>query len=157
MVTIHQPGEKIFELADTLLLLSGGRQAYFGPGLTAGDHFTGLGHPLPARTCVVSVTNNYNTVFLLRGLQVAGGAHAGPHQRGLRGRQGRGGGRRGRMARIRARCHPAGAAPMYLQHGQLLRVGRLQSDLVSLGLGKPANEVVPAPAATSIAYATNQV
>lgn len=50
VLTIHQPGEKVFDLSNGLLLLSGGRTAYFGLTANAVDHFTGLGHKVPPLT-----------------------------------------------------------------------------------------------------------
>ena len=32
LITIHQPSELVFEMADKVLLLSGGECSYFGPG-----------------------------------------------------------------------------------------------------------------------------
>ena len=42
ILTIHQPSEKVYGLADGLLLLSSGRMAYFGRADAAVDHFRGI-------------------------------------------------------------------------------------------------------------------
>lgn len=48
IMTIHQPRSNIYFLFDKLMLLAGGRVAYFGPaGLHATDFFARLGHPTP--------------------------------------------------------------------------------------------------------------
>jgi len=49
---IHQPGHEVFEQADSLLLLSGGKQVYYGPREQLVDHFGSLGFELPARLSV---------------------------------------------------------------------------------------------------------
>lgn len=43
IVTVHQPSQLIFEMADNLLLLSKGQTVYFGPAHAAVDHFVSLG------------------------------------------------------------------------------------------------------------------
>ncbi|GJQ14676.1 hypothetical protein GpartN1_g7030.t1 [Galdieria partita] len=50
--TIHQPSENVFEMCDQLLLLSGGRVAYFGPPKETLDHFGQLGFSIPQHTSV---------------------------------------------------------------------------------------------------------
>ena len=46
-VTLHQPRTDIFKLFDTLLILTRGEPAYFGPAKEAVDFFQGLGHICP--------------------------------------------------------------------------------------------------------------
>jgi ABC-type multidrug transport system ATPase subunit/ABC-type multidrug transport system permease subunit len=46
--TIHSPNSKIYDMFDTLVLLSRGKLAYFGPAARALDYFTGLGYSCPA-------------------------------------------------------------------------------------------------------------
>lgn len=50
LCTIHQPSELLFELGDNLLLLSGGKQVYFGPISQLENHFNALGFHCPPRT-----------------------------------------------------------------------------------------------------------
>lgn len=50
VMSIHQPGELVFEMCDRLLLLSGGKQVYFGPPADAQGHFQALGLEVPPRT-----------------------------------------------------------------------------------------------------------
>lgn len=50
LCTIHQPGELVFEMADKLILLSGGKQIYFGTADGAADYFASLGYNIPPRT-----------------------------------------------------------------------------------------------------------
>lgn len=50
VLTVHQPSGKIFDMADTLLLISEGRTCYFGPPNNAADHFRLLGFVQPKRT-----------------------------------------------------------------------------------------------------------
>lgn len=52
LATIHQPSELLFELADNLLLLSGGQQVYFGPLSTLEQHINNLGFTCPERTSI---------------------------------------------------------------------------------------------------------
>ncbi len=52
IVTIHQPSELLFELGDNLLLLSGGRQVYFGPISNVESHFNTIGFSCPRRTSI---------------------------------------------------------------------------------------------------------
>jgi ABC-type multidrug transport system ATPase subunit len=47
--TIHQPSTRVYNQFDSILLLSAGRTAYFGPPAAATDHFARLGHDMPAR------------------------------------------------------------------------------------------------------------
>ncbi len=42
--TIHQPSSDITDRFDDLLLLAGGKTAYFGPWSDAVDHFGRLGY-----------------------------------------------------------------------------------------------------------------
>jgi hypothetical protein len=49
MCTIHQPSAKVFALFDTLLLLSAGEAAYFGPRQGALPFFDKLGFPCPVK------------------------------------------------------------------------------------------------------------
>eukprot|EP00186_Timspurckia_oligopyrenoides_P002527 CAMPEP_0182445364 /NCGR_PEP_ID=MMETSP1172-20130603/3509_1 /TAXON_ID=708627 /ORGANISM="Timspurckia oligopyrenoides, Strain CCMP3278" /LENGTH=650 /DNA_ID=CAMNT_0024641125 /DNA_START=139 /DNA_END=2091 /DNA_ORIENTATION=+ len=49
IITIHQPSELVFEMADKLLLLSGGQTCYFGDAHKAGDYFTKSGFSCPPR------------------------------------------------------------------------------------------------------------
>lgn len=48
-VTVHQPSELVFEMADTLLLISEGHTCYFGPAHEAAEHFRSLGFVQPQR------------------------------------------------------------------------------------------------------------
>lgn len=50
IITVHQPSELVFEMADTLLLISGGQTCYFGPANKASEHFTSLGMEPPPRS-----------------------------------------------------------------------------------------------------------
>lgn len=43
IVTVHQPSALLFEMADSLLLLSNGQTCYFGAAKSAGDYFSALG------------------------------------------------------------------------------------------------------------------
>lgn len=43
VITVHQPSQLIFEMADNLLLLTKGKQVYFGRASEASGHFTKLG------------------------------------------------------------------------------------------------------------------
>lgn len=55
VITIHQPSELLYELGDNLLLLSGGKQVFFGPVVGPGgaeEHFNSLGFKCPARTSI---------------------------------------------------------------------------------------------------------
>lgn len=52
LCTIHQPSELLFELGDALLLLSGGKQVYFGPLSGLEPHFNALGFECPERTSI---------------------------------------------------------------------------------------------------------
>lgn len=49
IVTVHQPSQLIFEMADNLLLLSKGQTVYFGPAHAAVAHFVSLGFSLTPR------------------------------------------------------------------------------------------------------------
>jgi len=47
--SIHQPRSSIYQLIDKVLLLTGGRTAYFGPGgASCAAHFANIGHPVPS-------------------------------------------------------------------------------------------------------------
>lgn len=48
-ITVHQPSELVFEMADTLLLVSEGHTCYFGPAHEAAEHFRSLGFVQPPR------------------------------------------------------------------------------------------------------------
>lgn len=50
MLTIHQPAETLYQMADSLMLLSGGRVAYCGHAAKAVEHFKSLGRPIPPMT-----------------------------------------------------------------------------------------------------------
>lgn len=52
IITIHQPSELLFEMCDHLLLLSGGKQVFFGPVHQVESHFQRLGFECPKRTSV---------------------------------------------------------------------------------------------------------
>jgi hypothetical protein len=52
LCTIHQPSQLLFELGDALLLLSGGKQVYFGPLSGLEPHFNALGFVCPERTSI---------------------------------------------------------------------------------------------------------
>lgn len=52
LMTIHQPSELLFELGDKLLLLSSGRQVFFGPLREIEPHFLRLGFECPPRTSI---------------------------------------------------------------------------------------------------------
>lgn len=46
--SIHQPRSSIYAIVDSLMLLAGGRCAYYGPsGPSCHNYFAGLGHPVP--------------------------------------------------------------------------------------------------------------
>ncbi|PVG02198.1 hypothetical protein CPB86DRAFT_751576 [Serendipita vermifera] len=46
LASIHQPNSKLYQMFDKVLLLSKGRELYFGPGgLAANDYFARHGHP----------------------------------------------------------------------------------------------------------------
>ena len=47
LITIHQPSERLFAVGDSLLLLTGGSTAYFGPIAKLEQHFATLGFQLP--------------------------------------------------------------------------------------------------------------
>lgn len=47
IASIHQPSTSTFQLFDKLVLLSGGKQHYFGPVDGVGSHFASLGFPMP--------------------------------------------------------------------------------------------------------------
>ncbi|KAH8684685.1 putative ABC transporter [Tricladium varicosporioides] len=47
IASIHQPSTSTFQLFDKLMLLSGGKQHYFGPVENVGEHFESLGYPMP--------------------------------------------------------------------------------------------------------------
>jgi hypothetical protein len=47
IASIHQPSSSTFQLFDKLVLLSGGKQHYFGPVGGVGAHFESLGFPMP--------------------------------------------------------------------------------------------------------------
>ncbi|KAK1859358.1 hypothetical protein I4F81_001955 [Pyropia yezoensis] len=49
VATIHQPRSAIYAMVDTLLLLAGGRVAYYGPAAGAVAHFARLGFRCPPR------------------------------------------------------------------------------------------------------------
>lgn len=47
IASVHQPNSKIYQLFDKVLVLSRGRELYFGPGgLAPGDYFAARGHPV---------------------------------------------------------------------------------------------------------------
>lgn len=50
IITVHQPSELVFEMADTLLLISGGHTCYFGPVKGAAQYFNDMGFEKPPRT-----------------------------------------------------------------------------------------------------------
>jgi ABC-type multidrug transport system ATPase subunit len=47
LCSLHQPRTEIFKLFDQLLLMSIGRNMYFGPASEASAYFTTLGFPCP--------------------------------------------------------------------------------------------------------------
>eukprot|EP00172_Hildenbrandia_rubra_P000775 Plantae.Rhodophyta-Hildenbrandia_rubra.ctg1434.p1 GENE.Plantae.Rhodophyta-Hildenbrandia_rubra.ctg1434~~Plantae.Rhodophyta-Hildenbrandia_rubra.ctg1434.p1 ORF type:complete len:677 (+),score=142.49 Plantae.Rhodophyta-Hildenbrandia_rubra.ctg1434:423-2453(+) len=47
--SIHQPAKVVYDLADTVLLLSRGRTAYFGPVNEGVDYFATLGRKIPSQ------------------------------------------------------------------------------------------------------------
>lgn len=49
VITVHQPSELVFEMADTLLLISEGKTCYFGAADAAAEYFCGLGFVRPPR------------------------------------------------------------------------------------------------------------
>lgn len=49
IITVHQPSELVFEMADTLLLITEGRTCYFGAAHDAVSHFKDLGFSPPPR------------------------------------------------------------------------------------------------------------
>jgi len=72
--TIHSPNTKIFDMFDTLVLLSRGKLAYFGPAPRALDYFTGLGYNCPASANPAEFFLNVlqqNSTDMLRDLIVA--------------------------------------------------------------------------------------
>lgn len=50
IITVHQPSELVFEMADTLLLISEGNTCYFGDSKEAANHFRMLGFNQPPRS-----------------------------------------------------------------------------------------------------------
>lgn len=50
ILTVHQPSELVFEMADTLLLIADGKTCYFGNASQAADHFLSLGFERPPRS-----------------------------------------------------------------------------------------------------------
>ncbi|KAH6679566.1 putative ABC transporter [Halenospora varia] len=50
IASIHQPSTSTFQLFDKLMLLSGGKQHYFGPVDNVGEHFESLSYPMPIHT-----------------------------------------------------------------------------------------------------------
>lgn len=64
IVTVHQPSQLIFEMADNLLLLSKGQTVYFGPAHAAVDHFVSLGFsPTPRVSDVEWMLDLVNPYF----------------------------------------------------------------------------------------------
>ncbi|KAI9478275.1 MAG: P-loop containing nucleoside triphosphate hydrolase protein [Benjaminiella poitrasii] len=47
IVTIHQPRSNIFKMFDSLMLLTNGQLAYFGPASSCSTYFKDLGFPVP--------------------------------------------------------------------------------------------------------------
>jgi hypothetical protein len=47
IVSIHQPRSNIYQLFDSLLVLSGGETVYFGPATEATNYFSSLGYECP--------------------------------------------------------------------------------------------------------------
>eukprot|EP00475_Leptophrys_vorax_P028677 TRINITY_DN4166_c0_g1_i1.p1 TRINITY_DN4166_c0_g1~~TRINITY_DN4166_c0_g1_i1.p1 ORF type:complete len:720 (-),score=180.59 TRINITY_DN4166_c0_g1_i1:130-2259(-) len=50
IMTIHQPSLELFELFDSLLILSEGKEVYFGPAQSSRDYFCSLGMQIPLST-----------------------------------------------------------------------------------------------------------
>lgn len=50
ILTVHQPSELVFEMADTLLLIADGKTCYFGKASEAAAHFRNLAFERPARS-----------------------------------------------------------------------------------------------------------
>lgn len=50
IITLHQPSELVFEMADTLLLISSGSTCYFGPADEASKYFHSLGFTKPTKS-----------------------------------------------------------------------------------------------------------
>ncbi|PXF43928.1 ABC transporter G family member 11 [Gracilariopsis chorda] len=50
IITLHQPSELVFEMADTLLLISSGSTCYFGPAHEASKYFHSLGFSKPSKS-----------------------------------------------------------------------------------------------------------
>lgn len=50
IITVHQPSALVFDMADTLLLISEGNTCYFGGARRAGEHFRSLGFIQPPKT-----------------------------------------------------------------------------------------------------------
>lgn len=50
ILTVHQPSELVFEMADTLLLIADGKTCYFGKASEAVSHFQSLGFERPPRS-----------------------------------------------------------------------------------------------------------
>ncbi|CAO3663470.1 unnamed protein product [Rhizopus stolonifer] len=47
VVTIHQPRSNIYQMFDSLMLLSSGQTVYFGPTVSCSDYFRNLGFSIP--------------------------------------------------------------------------------------------------------------
>jgi ABC-type multidrug transport system ATPase subunit len=64
IASIHQPPTTTFLLFDNVLLLSEGKQVYFGPPTRVTDYFTDLGHPpQPFMSPAESMLQLINTDF----------------------------------------------------------------------------------------------
>jgi len=50
IASIHQSSTSTFTLLDKVLLLSGGKQQFFGPVHTINTYFDGVGYPIPQHT-----------------------------------------------------------------------------------------------------------
>ena len=64
IASIHQPSTSTLLLFDNVLLLSEGKQVYFGPPTRSSEYFTNLGHPpLPFMSPAESMLHLINTDF----------------------------------------------------------------------------------------------
>lgn len=52
VVTIHQPSQRVYEMLSSVMLLSKGRVAYYGPADKATDYFEAVGEHLPERMSI---------------------------------------------------------------------------------------------------------
>jgi ABC-type multidrug transport system ATPase subunit len=61
---IIQPRSNIFKMFDSLMLLTSGQLAYFGPAKTCSSYFRDLGFPIPADYNVADYLSRKHTTFV---------------------------------------------------------------------------------------------